>query len=149
MATINSVALVLCLNLVGTLAEARSIFLNGKDISSARSQDLKGVAIHIDENGDLFVTAPNYQVNEEDTYIPLSKYVQGVQVPKKEAAQQLPDSHAKVGTTDSLKLPPTSTVVQTPPLVSPSATSKPEDKPVSKVPPTATGPGTSDAPIAR
>ena len=67
----------------------RSVFLNGVDISSAKSQDLKHVDIHISENGDLFVIAPHYQVNEEDTYIPLSKYVQGLNQPAHSAPQAI------------------------------------------------------------
>src|SRR5690606_10690339 len=56
-------------------------FLNGTDISSARSQELKNVNVVINERGDVFIIAPHYQVNEEDTYIPLSKYVQGLNAP--------------------------------------------------------------------
>lgn len=70
-------------------ASGRSVFLNGIDISSAKSQDLKHVDIHISENGDLFVIAPHYQVNEEDTYIPLSKYVQGLNQPAHHAPQSI------------------------------------------------------------
>lgn len=68
---------------------SRSIFLNGVDISSAKSQDLKHVDIHISENGDLFIIAPHYQVNEEDTYVPLSKYVQGLNQPAHKAPQAI------------------------------------------------------------
>lgn len=68
-------------------ASARSLFLNGTDISSARSQELKNVNIVINENGDIFIIAPHYQVNEEDTYIPLSKYVQGAGTPSHKASQ--------------------------------------------------------------
>ena len=66
-----------CTFSMSTMVEARSIFLNGTDISSARGQELKNVSIHINENGDVFIMAPHYQVNEEDSYVPLSKYVQG------------------------------------------------------------------------
>jgi hypothetical protein len=56
----------------------KSVFLNGVDISSARSQELKNVDVIINEQGDIFLLAPHYQVNEEDTYVPLSKYAQGL-----------------------------------------------------------------------
>lgn len=59
------------------VAFGRSIFLNGIDVSSARNQTLKNVQIKINENGDVFMIAPHYQVNEEETYTPLSRYVQG------------------------------------------------------------------------
>lgn len=62
-------------------AEARSIFLNGIDVSSARNQTLKNVEIKINENGDIFIIAPHYQVNEEETYTPLSRYMQGKPAP--------------------------------------------------------------------
>jgi hypothetical protein len=68
-------------------APVRSVFLNGIDISSARSQELKNVDIVINEQGDLFISAPHYQVNEEDTYVPLSKYVQGANAPVHQAPQ--------------------------------------------------------------
>ncbi len=74
---------------VAATAGSRSIFLNGVDISSAKSQDLKHVDIHISENGDLFIIAPHYQVNEEDTYVPLSKYVQGLNQPAHKAPQAI------------------------------------------------------------
>lgn len=52
----------------------RSVYLNGIDISSARNQKLKGVDVHIDENGNIFFTAPHYDVLEEGSYVPLSKW---------------------------------------------------------------------------
>lgn len=77
-------------------AGVRSLFLNGIDISSARSQDLKNVDVHINDAGDVFIIAPHYQVNEEDTYIPLSKYVQDLNQTAHKAPQGLGDE-AKVG----------------------------------------------------
>jgi hypothetical protein len=67
--------------LIPVAANARSIYLNGTDISSARGQELKNVTLHINEKGDVFIVAPHYQVNEEDTFVPLSKYVQGMNIP--------------------------------------------------------------------
>ncbi len=49
-----------------------SIYLNGIDISSALNQDMKSVDIHIDERGNLFITAPHYYVNEAESFVPLS-----------------------------------------------------------------------------
>ena len=80
--------------LVATLIQAaptstgvRSVYMNGTDISSARNQNLKNVDIHINENGDIFIVAPHYQVNEEDTYVPLSKFVQGINAPSHKPPQ--------------------------------------------------------------
>ncbi len=55
----------------GQLA-ARNIYVNGIDISNAQSQELIGVNVQINEKGDVFIVAPQYQVHEEDSYFPLS-----------------------------------------------------------------------------
>ena len=52
----------------------RSIYLNGVDISSARNQDLRNVQVKVADNGDLYISAPQYQVTEEETFMPLSSY---------------------------------------------------------------------------
>ncbi len=52
----------------------RSVYMNGVDISSARNQDLRNVHLRVDEHGNLFITAPHYQVTEEETFTPLSSY---------------------------------------------------------------------------
>ncbi len=57
--------------LSGTVS-ARSLYLNGTDISSARNQTLKNVVVRINDHGDVFLEAPQYQVSEEDTFVPLS-----------------------------------------------------------------------------
>ncbi len=49
-----------------------SLYLNGTDISSAFNQTLKGVDVHIDERGNIFITAPHYYVNEAEAFVPLS-----------------------------------------------------------------------------
>ncbi len=53
----------------------RSVFLNGKDISSARDQDLHHVEVRIDGTGNIFLEAEHYQVSEETQYTPLSSYL--------------------------------------------------------------------------
>ena len=63
-------------------AQARNVYLNGVDISAARTQELKKVDIVINERGDVYIIAPHYQVNEEDTYIPLSRYVHTLRKPE-------------------------------------------------------------------
>lgn len=71
------------------VAGNRSIFMNGVDISSARNQDLRNVHIRISENGDVFITAPQYQVTEEETFTPLSSYVPGQSRPTHQAAAEI------------------------------------------------------------
>lgn len=61
---------------------ARSVYLNGQDITSARVQTLKKVNLKIDENGDIYIEAPHYHVNEETTYTPLSSYNKKLNAPK-------------------------------------------------------------------
>jgi hypothetical protein len=72
--TVGTIILASLFTLAGSsYAQARSIYLNGIDISNAQSQDLENVNIRINDNGDIFIIAPHYQVNEEETYMPLSK----------------------------------------------------------------------------
>lgn len=52
----------------------RSVFMNGVDISSSRGEDLRNVHLRIDEHGNIFITAPHYQVTESETFTPLSSY---------------------------------------------------------------------------
>lgn len=59
--------------LVSAAAEARSVYVNGIDVSSAINQNLKSVDIVIDERGDVFISAPHYQVQEEENFMPLGK----------------------------------------------------------------------------
>jgi hypothetical protein len=63
-------------------AYARNVFLNGVDISSARHQQMENIALRIDGDGNIFIIAPHYQVNEESTYIPLSSWKQSPAAPK-------------------------------------------------------------------
>jgi hypothetical protein len=74
----------------------RSLFLNGVDISSARNQDLRNVHIKITENGDIFISAPQYQVTEEETFMPLSSYTSKSAPPEHKAPQVLKDAGAPV-----------------------------------------------------
>lgn len=64
---------IVLLALASNLALARNIYLNGKDISSAKGQKLDKVNLFISENGDIFITAPQYQVYEEKTFQPIAK----------------------------------------------------------------------------
>ena len=80
------------------LSFGRNIFLNGVDVSSTRSQLLENVTIQIDDKGDLFINAPNYLVQEEDNYVPLSRAQQTKQplaTPEHKAPIALPWSGAK------------------------------------------------------
>lgn len=61
----------LALLTLSELAEARSVYLNGVDISGAINQELSNVDIHINEKGDLFISAPHYEVHEEGPFLPM------------------------------------------------------------------------------
>ncbi|MFZ9519676.1 MAG: hypothetical protein ACO3A4_04285 [Silvanigrellaceae bacterium] len=50
---------------------ARMIYLNGKNISSVREQQLDGVNVRIDSNGNVHILAPQYEVQESSHYRPL------------------------------------------------------------------------------
>lgn len=66
----------------------RSLFLNGVDISSARNQIVKNVTVRIDEDGNVFIEAPQYNVREESEYLPITKWAQGAGKPNHAAAPQ-------------------------------------------------------------
>lgn len=109
MRTAVSIGLSLSLTLIGIIASVsvasdrgqspagrlRNILLNGVDISSARGQHLKNVDVTINEQGDVLIVAPHYQVHEEDSYIPLSKYVQNLNTPEHKAPQAAGSGMAK------------------------------------------------------
>jgi hypothetical protein len=73
----------------------RLVFLNGVDISAARGQQLKKVDVQIAENGDIYISAPHYQVHEEDSYVPLSQYVQGLSHPSHTKPGKAPEKSWK------------------------------------------------------
>lgn len=78
---------------------ARSLFLNGTDISSIRHHVLENVTIKINGNGDIFIEAPHYQINEESSYMPLSK----------ESPFRKPITHIPAGTPPTNRMDPSST----------------------------------------
>lgn len=72
----------ICLALgFSNISLGRSVFLNGQDISSARQQNVRGANINIDEEGNVFIEAPHYRVQEEKNYVPLSTWVKDSNVP--------------------------------------------------------------------
>ncbi|WP_159455744.1 hypothetical protein [Pseudobacteriovorax antillogorgiicola] len=84
--------------------QLRGIFLNGIDISSAKHQTLENVTIRIDGQGNIYIEAPHYEVNEESTYIPLSSWNrEGMGLPDHKPRGPLPESTRTVG--DSQALP--------------------------------------------
>ncbi len=52
---------------------ARVIYLNGVDISSAKNQSLEQVNVRIDARGHVYIEAPQYEVQQESTFVPLSR----------------------------------------------------------------------------
>ncbi|MDQ3234613.1 MAG: hypothetical protein M3Q07_22645 [Pseudobdellovibrionaceae bacterium] len=52
---------------------ARVIYLNGADISSAKNQSLEQVNVRIDGRGNVYIEAPQYEVQQESTFVPLSR----------------------------------------------------------------------------
>jgi hypothetical protein len=69
----------------------RSVFMNGVDVSSSRNEDLRNVHLRIDEHGNIFITAPHYQVTESETFTPLSSYHhRDVEVERQPLAERKP-----------------------------------------------------------
>lgn len=50
---------------------ARMVYLNGRNVSSVREQQLEAVNVSIDSNGNIHITAPHYEVQESTHYRPL------------------------------------------------------------------------------
>jgi hypothetical protein len=67
----------------------RSVYFNGVDISSSRNQDLRNVQVKIAENGDVYIVGPQYQVTEEETFMPLSSYTTRTPAPVHRPPQEL------------------------------------------------------------
>ncbi|MEN9825967.1 MAG: hypothetical protein RI953_1712 [Pseudomonadota bacterium] len=78
---------------------ARMIYLNGKNISSVREQQLDGVNVRIDSNGNVHILAPQYEVQESSHYRPLMSHeVPKVGKPKVENdAPLFPGKYTKAG----------------------------------------------------
>lgn len=115
---------------VATPALARTLYLNGTDISSARNQTLQGVNVRIDGGGNIFIEAPHYQVHEENTYTPLSQWHKEE---RNQPASKLPDNLTKVTPPAEKVEPPKTEPVKTeasptPPAATNSAA--PTEKPV-------------------
>lgn len=69
---------------------ARMIYLNGKNVSSVREQKLEGVTVRIDSNGNVHISAPQYEVQESTHYRPLLPHdVPRVSKPVPEADETL------------------------------------------------------------
>jgi hypothetical protein len=54
-----------------TYMTGRVIYLNGVNISSVKNQELENVNIHIDNNGNIYIDAPHYEIGVEQSYHPL------------------------------------------------------------------------------
>lgn len=50
---------------------SKMIYLNGMNISSVKNQELEQVDIKIDNYGNIYITAPQYDVSIENSYHPL------------------------------------------------------------------------------
>jgi len=74
---------------VSVQGTAGTILLNGKDVSSSRNQELKNVNVFINERGEVLITAPHYQVLEEQTFIPLSTSGTKAQAPMHQAPREI------------------------------------------------------------
>lgn len=109
---IEKIVLITLLLLAYNQAPARSIFVNGIDISSARHQEINNVTIRIDGEGNIFIIAPHYQVNEESTYIPLSSWKNKMNSPKRKGDEAQPNisrelpSHPAMQQKSTRKMPP-------------------------------------------
>lgn len=74
-------------------ATARSIFLNGVDISNARNQSLEGVDIRIDAEGNVFIIGNHYEIYQQQPVAPLVPHVESPGTPQRSGSTpKLPPS---------------------------------------------------------
>lgn len=59
--------------LTAAASGGRSVYLNGVDISAAKNQALSQADIKIDSKGDIYISAPQYEVQQESTFVPLGR----------------------------------------------------------------------------
>lgn len=52
---------------------ARGLYLNGKDISGARDENLESVRVKIDSKGDIWISGERYRVATQEHYVPVEK----------------------------------------------------------------------------
>jgi hypothetical protein len=75
--------------LIPNASYSRTIYLNGVDISSARNSFIENANLRIDSQGNILIEAPHYQVNEENTYTPLSSWNQVTSTPLHQPASPI------------------------------------------------------------
>jgi hypothetical protein len=54
-----------------TYASSRILYLNGENINSVRNETLENVTVEIDDNGNIHIQGPQYEVKSEQSYHPL------------------------------------------------------------------------------
>lgn len=92
--------------LAASIAMPRSIFLNGIDISSAKNQVMSGVTVRIDSRGSIYIEAPQYEVQQESTFLPLSRQTPPhPQIPVHRAPGSLPNTVTPEDPKQGLALP--------------------------------------------
>ena len=101
-----------------SFVEARSIFVNGVDITGAVDQTLREVTVYIDKNGDVLITAPQYRVLAKESVKPLGKKPERRPLPKHRSPEKMSAS-GKV---------PVDSPIQEQDLMSSKSNTKAEDK---------------------
>ena len=72
-----------------SFVEARSIFVNGVDITGAVEQTLREVTVYIDKNGDVLITAPQYRVLAKESVKPLGGKPERRRLPKHRSPEKM------------------------------------------------------------
>jgi hypothetical protein len=65
-------------------------FVNGAEATNLRNVEMQNVSIRINENGDIFIQAPQYQLQTSDKFIPIDDYQKKNLPPQPNIAQDLP-----------------------------------------------------------
>lgn len=75
-------------------AHARGLYLNGKDISGARDENLESVRVKIDSKGDIWISGERYRVETQEHFVPVEK--------KSDVAARLPKEVKDINVTKNI-----------------------------------------------
>ncbi len=86
---------VIAISLIATgtvsAAQTRSVFLNGIDISSTKNQSMQQVNVSIDSQGNIYIEGPQYEAQQETTFVPLGRQgINAARIPQHRAPGPLP-----------------------------------------------------------
>jgi hypothetical protein len=100
---------------------ARMVYLNGKNISSVREQQLNGVNVRIDAHGNVHILGAHYEVQESSHYRPLFEHeVPKLSKPSSDAEPPLiPGTYSKTSSAGRAEAAPSPSARESSPTAAP------------------------------